>query len=75
MASQFPADAALRRFAQGAFARFSARYDRGEPDETPARFVLARDGTMRVEQTIRLYDGRTLRLAGTRISLATIAEP
>lgn len=75
VANQFPADSALRRFARADFEEFSARSERGEMELVPARFVLAADGSVRVEQQIRLPDGRTLDIRGTRISLATIAEP
>ncbi|HEX8243920.1 MAG TPA: hypothetical protein VF541_10500 [Longimicrobium sp.] len=71
---QFRGDSALARFARDEFAEFSERADRGEPDLVPARFVRS-GGQVRVEQVIRLRDGRTLRLTGTRISRATIAEP
>lgn len=75
VAAQFPADSALKRFAGDDFERFGQRSRRGERTETPARFVAAGDGAVRVEQTIRLDDGRTLRISGTRVSTATIAEP
>ncbi len=71
----FPHDAALQRFARDAGAEARRRDERGEPDDAPARFVLAPGGTARVEQTIRLRDGRTLRVTGTRISRTTIAGP
>ncbi|HEU4557961.1 MAG TPA: hypothetical protein VFS20_08935 [Longimicrobium sp.] len=74
VARQFPADSALRRFARDNFEAFMERGDRGEHDETPARYVRSPNGEVRVEQTIRLRDGRTLRLTGTRISRETIAE-
>ena len=75
VADQFPADSALRRFERDEFERFSARSERGEPHDAPARFVLGTDGSVRVEQTLILPDGRSLRLAGERISRMTIAEP
>ncbi|HEX8274991.1 MAG TPA: hypothetical protein VF615_20315 [Longimicrobiaceae bacterium] len=75
VARQFPADSALRDFARAEFARFFDRHRRGEPEETPARFVEAPDGTVRVTQMIRLDDGRTLHVSGTRVSRSTVAEP
>jgi len=69
---RFPADAALRRFMRDAF---DEMMNDPEPPGLPARFVLSPGGEVRVEQTTRLRDGRTLRLTGTRISRETIAEP
>jgi hypothetical protein len=71
VARQFPADSALQRFTGD----WLTRARRGDPQEAPARFVLAPDGTVRVTQTVRLQDGRTLQLSGTRISRETIVEP
>ncbi|MEW5930168.1 MAG: hypothetical protein AB1941_22145 [Gemmatimonadota bacterium] len=75
VARQFPADSTLRDFARADFARFLDRHRRGEPDETPARFVEAPDGSVLVTQTIRLDDGRTLHVSGTRVSHHTVAVP
>lgn len=48
---------------------------RTDPREMPARFVLDEEGDLRVEQTTRLPDGRTLHLSGTLVSPETLAEP
>ncbi len=75
VARQFPADSALNRFVRDEFQEYMDRDDRGEREVPPARYVMSPGGEVRVEQTIRLRDGRTLRLTGTRISRVTIAEP
>ena len=71
----FPADTALVRFAKAAEEAYATRYRTGRPAETPARFVMAVDGTVTVEQQLRLDDGRTLVLRGVRISPDVIGCP
>lgn len=48
---------------------------RTDSRDMPARFVLDKEGNLRVEQTTRLRDGRTLHLSGTLVSPETLAEP
>lgn len=42
---------------------------------TPARFLLRPDGSVALEQTVRLHDGRTVVITGERISRVTIPDP
>lgn len=72
---QFPGDSALRDFSRSMEAASYERYTQRLPDDTPARFQLARDGSVRVHQTLRLPDGRELTIEGTRISRVVIADP
>lgn len=72
--SRFPGDRALERFARAAGDERERRSESGQPDEAPARFVVGPDGSVRVEQTLRLRSGQTLRVSGTRISRTTITQ-
>ena len=69
----FRTDAALRRFASEESDASYQRYRTGLPSETPARFAQFAGGTIRVEQTITLEDGRSLTMSGIRISPDVIA--
>jgi hypothetical protein len=71
----FPGDSALVRVATAVEEEYFRRARTGLPALTPARFTEAADGTMSVEQQVRLDDGRTLFLRGTRISPEVIACP
>ena len=68
----FRNDPALERFRLKAFEERSARWRPGTALEAPARFWYD-GGVLRVEQTIRLQDGRTLTVRGERVSDAVIA--
>jgi hypothetical protein len=70
VARQFPDDTAHARFARQAFDEWSRRRRADGEREAPARFRLDDGGTLRVEQTTRLADGRTLTVQGERVSSA-----
>ena len=72
LARQFPEDSALERFRRQEFIEWSGRYGAATELEAPARFWLDNRGTLRVEQTLRLQDGRTLALRGERVSMGII---
>lgn len=72
-ARQFAADSVLWRFALDAFYRSSERSRDNLPAEAPARFIRDEGGSVRIEQTIRLDDGRELVIRGSRISEETLA--
>jgi hypothetical protein len=75
--AQFPDEPALMAFRRSFVQERMRRQDRGEPPDpaaaAPALFTRAPDGTLRVEQTTRLEDGRVLTVRGRRISGETIA--
>jgi hypothetical protein len=75
LARQFAADSALVRFARAESTESFQRYRAGLPREMPARFTRLPDGTVRVEQTITLEDGRAVTVRGERISPETVACP
>ena len=72
---QFPADSALARFQRDEWEEGRLRRRNARDFDAPARFRVDDDGTMRVEQTLSLADGRSLVLRGERISTTTIACP
>lgn len=72
---QFPGDSALREFSRSVAAASYERYTQRLPSDTPARFELGPDGSVRVHQTLKLPDGRELTVEGTRISHAVIVDP
>jgi hypothetical protein len=69
---QFPADSALARFQRDEWEEGRLRRRNARDFDAPARFWVDDDGTMRVEQTLSLADGRSLFLRGERISTTTI---
>jgi hypothetical protein len=71
----FPENPVIRRAAEEAHGRFSYRFRRGLPPETPARFVRGEDGTLRVSQQFPLSDGRVLSVEGEQVSREVIARP
>ncbi len=75
VASQFPADSAIRQFASDEFQRSYEAFEKELPEEMPARFVLAPDGSVRGEQTIDLGGGRVLTIRAERISRDVIRDP
>jgi hypothetical protein len=75
VARQFPADSAIGQFARGDFQRSYEAYEKELPDDMPARFVLAADGSVRGEQTTDLGGGRVLTIRAERISRDVIPNP
>jgi hypothetical protein len=72
IARQFPEDSALAQFSRQQFDEWSARSDASRERAADARFWLDNDRILRVEQTIRLHDGRTLFVRGERVSLQIV---
>jgi hypothetical protein len=65
--SLFRTDSAWQQFRRNAFEEWSARYRADGRREAPAVFYMDA-GVLRVEQTVTLADGRTLRITGERVS-------
>ena len=72
VARQFPAHEALGEFARAVGERGYQAYMQRQPVEVGATFHVLPDGSVRVEQTIELEDGRRLVLRGERVSRVTI---
>ncbi|HEX2081629.1 MAG TPA: hypothetical protein VHG08_28255 [Longimicrobium sp.] len=70
----FPGDSVVAGIAEAALERYSRRWQAREPEEIFARFLLRPDGSVLVEQTTVLDDGRTVVLRGERISRVTIPD-
>jgi hypothetical protein len=73
LAWYFPADSVLQSFRHDNFTRSIERYRQNLPAETPARITREQDGSVSIEQTIRLGDGREAVIHGSRVSEQTIA--
>jgi hypothetical protein len=69
----FRGDAALGQFAKAEFEAYSRRSRAGLRAEAPARFTRSADGSIRVEQTLTLDDGRSLTYSGMRVSPDVVA--
>lgn len=69
----FAEDAELNQFIKDEFQRFHDRRTQGLPYDTPARFTQTQSGSIRVEQTITLDDGRTIVINGDHVSSATLS--
>lgn len=75
VSGQFPADPVLGPLDRAWFAGYMRRADAGDPEEIPARFLLHPDGSVAMEQTSVLDDGRIVRITGERVSTVTIRDP
>lgn len=72
IARQFPGDSALARFQRADYEEWKVRRSTAATLDAPARFWLDDGGTMRVEQTLTLKDGRALVVLGERVSSTVI---
>lgn len=72
-------DSVLAGIARAEFDEMIGRVQDGEPGaepvRTPARFLLRPDGSVTVEQSVVLHDGRTVVMRGERVSRVTIPDP
>lgn len=71
---QFPGDSVLVEAARAGSRRHMRLFRAGEPPEILATIVLRRDGSVTVEQTTPLDDGRTIVIRGERISRVVIPD-
>jgi hypothetical protein len=78
-ASALPADSVLVGITRSQLERMMERVRADLPMEervhAPARFLLRPDGSVAVEQTVVLHDGRTVVITGERLSRVTIPDP
>lgn len=78
-ASALPGDSALARITRAELDRMIDRARAHLPMEervhAPARFLLRPDGSVVVEQTVVLYDGRAVVITGERLSRVTVPDP
>jgi hypothetical protein len=73
IAHQFPDDSALALFARHHMMELVSGLREGGDLARAARFTVGDDGVLRVEQTLRLEDGRSIVLHAERLSLDVIA--
>lgn len=71
---QFPGDSVLVEAARAGVDRRMRLFHAGEPPEILATIVLRPDGSVTVEQTTPLDDGRTIVIRGERISSVVIPD-
>ncbi len=70
--SALPGDSVLARAARAEGERYARRSQAGEPIEVLGRLLLRPDGSVAMEQTSVLDDGRVVTIRGERISRVTI---